>query len=100
MLFSAVLVLAAAFGLAAAKYALDRSRYLRRARRFAERNGLGVEIVRLAGADVALTGRLDGRLLRTSIVRMRIDAPRPRPLGITSRPTALKSMSTRISGGS
>lgn len=81
MLFSGVLVLAAAFGMAAAKYCLDRSRYLRRARRFAEKHGLGVEIVWLAGADVALAGRLDGHALRTSIVRMRIDAPTTEAVG-------------------
>ena len=73
ILVIAAFCVTAVFGTAAGKYYFDRHRYLGQAKQFARRNGLAIEEISAAGLDVALSGKLDGRLIKTSIVQMSVD---------------------------
>jgi hypothetical protein len=64
IIFGALVI--AALGIAAGKYYSDRRRYFRQSGQFARRNGLAIEEVSVAGLDIALSGRLDGRSIKTS----------------------------------
>lgn len=55
------------------KHRADRRRYLNEAREFAREHGLTAEAVKLSGEDVALSGMLDGILIKTSLKRIHVE---------------------------
>jgi hypothetical protein len=55
------------------KHRADRRRYLNEARRFAREHGLTAEAVKLSGEDVALSGLLEGVLIKTSLKRIHVE---------------------------
>lgn len=55
------------------KHRADRRQYLNEARAFAREHGLTAEAVKLSGEDVALSGLLEGVLIKSSLKRIHVE---------------------------